>query len=54
MELMDQIKRFAEFIELQHHAELLEKARKGENFLVMDFNELSKFDPELANILQGV
>lgn len=51
MELMDQIKRFAEFIELQHHAELLEKARKGENSLVINFNELSKFDPELANML---
>ncbi|PIN86146.1 AAA family ATPase [Candidatus Woesearchaeota archaeon CG10_big_fil_rev_8_21_14_0_10_44_13] len=51
MELMDQIKRFAEFIELHHHAELLERVRKGSNFLVIDFTELSKFDPGLADLL---
>lgn len=51
MELMEQIRKFAEFIELHHHAELLEKARKGQSFLVIDFNELSRFEPGLADLL---
>ncbi|MFO8016648.1 MAG: minichromosome maintenance protein MCM [Candidatus Woesearchaeota archaeon] len=51
MELVDQIKKFAEFIELHHHAELLEKARRGEHFLIVDFMVLSKFDPSLADLL---
>ncbi|MBU0535403.1 MAG: minichromosome maintenance protein MCM [Nanoarchaeota archaeon] len=51
MEVTDQIKKFEEFIQINHHAELLEKARKGESFLIIDFVELSKFDPDLADIL---
>ncbi len=51
MEVADQIKKFEEFIQSHHHAELLEKVRKGENFIVLDFGELSKFDPELADLL---
>jgi len=47
----DQIKRFQEFFELHHHAEILENVRKDRNFFVVDFRDLSKFDPELAGDL---
>ncbi len=45
------ITKFAEFIEKYYYAELLEKARKGEKFLVIDFSSLSQFDPVLAEQL---
>lgn len=51
MEVAEQIRKFQEFIESKYHAELLEKTRKGENFLLVSFNELSLFDPELADLL---
>ncbi len=51
MDPIDQIKKFEEFIESTSYAELLEKDRKGEYFIVLDFNELSKFDIELADCL---
>lgn len=51
MEAIEQIRRFAEFIQLHHHAELLEKVSKGEEFLKIDFSQLSQFDPDLANAL---
>ncbi|MBI4149995.1 minichromosome maintenance protein MCM [Candidatus Woesearchaeota archaeon] len=51
MEAVEQIRRFAEFVQLHHHTELLEKISKGEEFLTIDFAELSKFDPDLANAL---
>jgi replicative DNA helicase Mcm len=51
MEAAEQIKKFYEFIESNYHAKLLEAIRKGDNFLVIDFMELAKFDPDLANEL---
>ena len=51
MEAIEQIRRFTDFLQLHHHAELLEKVSKGEEFLNLDFAEISKFDPDLANIL---
>ena len=51
MEVVEQIKKFEEFIQMNHHADLLEKVRKGNEFLVINFGELSKFDPELADML---
>src|SRR3989344_6692853 len=45
---VDQIRKFAEFIEANYYNKLLENARKGENFLLVDFSELSQFDPDLA------
>jgi len=51
METNEQIKKFAEFFEQFYKAELLEAARKGKNFLVVDFSKLSVFSPELANEL---
>jgi replicative DNA helicase Mcm len=51
MEVADQIKKFGEFIQVNYHAVLLEKIRKGETSIDVDFAELSKFDPELADDL---
>ncbi len=51
MDPIEQIKKFEEFIESTSYAELLEKDRKGERFIVLDFAELSKFDVELADLL---
>ena len=46
----EQIKLFGEFIEKQYYAELREQIRKGERFLVIDFADVSKFNPVLADI----
>ena len=51
MEVTEQIKKFQEFFNNYYKAELLEKVRKGEKFLVVNFADLSMFDPELANFL---
>ncbi len=51
MDFNEQIRLFGEFIEQSCKAELLEKVRKGEKFIVLDFAELSKFSPELADTL---
>ncbi len=51
MEAPDQIRRFGEFLDKHYKAELLERVRKGEYFLVIDFTFLSSYDPELANDL---
>lgn len=49
--VIDQIRRFQEFIEGSYYNSLLETARKGNKFLVIDFTELSKHDPDLATEL---
>jgi len=49
MEAVEQIRHFAEFLQLHHHTELLEKITKGEEFLNVNFAELSAYDPDLAN-----
>ncbi len=51
MDINEQIRVFGEFIEQDYKAELFERVRKGEKFLVLDFAELSRFNPELADIL---
>jgi len=51
MDAAEQIQRFGEFFEENYKAEILETGRKGEAFLEVDFAELSKFDPELADLL---
>ncbi|GAG23816.1 unnamed protein product, partial [marine sediment metagenome] len=51
MDVVEQIKRFNEFIETNYNAELLENVRKDNRFLVIDFNELAKFDVDLADLL---
>jgi len=51
MDVSEQIRKFHEFFESSYHAELAEKIRKGEKFLIVDFAELTKFSPELAELL---
>ncbi len=48
---VEQIKRFQEFIDSNYYNSLLENARKGNRFIVIDFTELSKYDPDLATEL---
>lgn len=43
-----QIKVFQDFIEHNYYPQLLEAVRKGENFLVLDFSELIKFNTEIT------
>ena len=47
----EQVRKFQEFIEGNYYDELLEKVRKGDKFLLVDFADLSKFDLDLANEL---
>ncbi len=51
MEPTEIIKKFQEFLEKNYLKEISKKARKGQKFLIVDFNELSKFDPRLADEL---
>src|SRR3989338_252037 len=48
MDAEEQIKKLGEFLEANYHSKLLEHIRKCENFLIVDFTELSKFDPDLS------
>jgi replicative DNA helicase Mcm len=51
MEPTEIIKKFQEFLERNYLKEISKKARKGEKFLIIDFSELSKFDPRLSDEL---
>ncbi|MFH0875710.1 MAG: minichromosome maintenance protein MCM [archaeon] len=45
------IKKFTEFFDSYYYKEIAEKVRKGEAFLIVSFNELTKFAPDLADEL---
>ena len=49
--VVEQIKRFQDFIASNYYNSLLENARKGSKSLLIDFSELSKYDPDLATEL---
>jgi len=51
LNVIEQIKRFQDFIDSNYYNSLLENARKGNSFLLIDFAELSKYDPDLATEL---
>ena len=51
MEVAEQIKKFEEFISMHYASKLLEQVHQGYNFLVVDFQNLIQFDPDLANLL---
>jgi replicative DNA helicase Mcm len=51
LDASEQIRLFGEFIEKHYYAQLREHIRKGEHFLIIDFADLSKFNPSLADIL---
>jgi len=48
MDTQEQISKFGEFFEISHKSELLDKASKGEESIVVDFGDFSKFDLNLA------
>lgn len=51
MEAAEIVNKFREFIETNYQDQLLERTRKGINFIVLDFLQLSKYDIELAEEL---
>ena len=51
MEAVEQIKRFEDFIEDNYKNQMLEQVSKGHYFLTVDFSDLIKFDPDLAEVL---
>ncbi|MBW2970985.1 hypothetical protein KY320_02385 [Candidatus Woesearchaeota archaeon] len=51
MDASEQIKRFEEFLETNYKAEILKNLQSGKHYLVVDFSELLKFDPELSEAL---
>lgn len=51
MEAVEQIKRFEDFIDDAYKTQLYEQLSKGRHFIVIDFSELMKFDPDLAESL---
>ena len=48
LNVIEQIKRFQDFIDSNYYNSLLDNVRKGNRFLLIDFAELSKYDPDLA------
>jgi len=51
MDAQEQINKYQEFLEVTHHKDLLAKASKGEESLIIEFPELAKFDLSLAEDL---
>ena len=51
MDTIEQINILKDFIENQYYAELLEQARKGRNYLIIDFSLLAKFNIEISQAL---
>jgi replicative DNA helicase Mcm len=51
MEVAEQINLFYKFIETEYYAELIRQVSKGQKFIKLDFNALSLFSPDLAELL---
>lgn len=51
MDVAEQINLFYKFIETEYHSELVRQVNKGQKFIKLDFNILSRFNPELADLL---
>ena len=51
MEVAEQINLFYKFIETEYYTELIRQISKGQKFIKLDFNALSLFNPELAELL---
>jgi len=49
MEVAIRIQKFVEFIELEAKAQLMDNARNGRHWLILDFLKLSMFEPDLAS-----
>jgi replicative DNA helicase Mcm len=51
VEVSEQINLFYKLIETEYYNDLLRQVSKGQKFLKIDFNSLSRFNPEIAEIL---
>ncbi|MBT7903434.1 helix-turn-helix domain-containing protein [Candidatus Woesearchaeota archaeon] len=51
MDVSEQVRIFEEFFEKNYLTDILEKIRIGQNYLVVDFLELTKFNPEISQLL---
>lgn len=51
MDITEQINRLREFLELYYYEQLLEKVRTDSKSLEIDFNQISSFDPVLAEMI---
>jgi replicative DNA helicase Mcm len=51
MDPSDEVRAFQEYFEQHRYDELLERVRRGRQFIIIEFQELAKFNPELANNL---
>ncbi|MBC8494693.1 minichromosome maintenance protein MCM [archaeon] len=51
MDITEQINKFQEFFETNYLNDLLESAQSGKEFFVVDFGDISKFSPEIAESL---
>jgi len=51
LEVSEQINLFHKFVETEYYEALLRQVSMGQKFLKIDFNVLSKFNPELAELL---
>jgi replicative DNA helicase Mcm len=45
------IQKLHDFLQQSYYADLVEQARKGNKWLIVDFSALSKFDPDIADAL---
>ena len=51
MDAAEQIKRFEEFFDANYKPQILKNAQSGKKFLIVDFSDLIKFDPNLSEQL---
>ncbi|MBI3027712.1 ATP-binding protein [Candidatus Woesearchaeota archaeon] len=51
LNVIEQVRRFQDFIDSNYYTSLLESVRNGDRFLLIDFAELSKYDLDLATQL---
>ena len=51
MDVTEQVNLFHKLIESEYYSELVRQTSKGDKFIKVDFNSLSKFNPELAELL---
>jgi len=49
LDAKDQVDKFKEFFELNYQDDLLTAVSKSEEFIVVDFSKLAKYDPDLAD-----
>src|SRR3989338_4798388 len=51
MEIQEQIDKFHEFFDLTYKSKIHDIVEKGESSLIIEFSDLAKYDPELAELL---